>query len=140
MIEAIEDAIIAHLRQTMPTLKSVESYADQFDAAELMKLKPKFPAAFVTYAGSGFTRDGYGSIEDAATFTVLFGASDRRGDKSRKGAGGAVELSRAGLKLLRDQTLDLAITPLTPDRLRLVFDDKGMTIYGIDFATTFNLD
>lgn len=139
MIEKIEDAIIEHLLQTMPVLKTVESYAGQLEE-ELIKLKPKFPAAFVSYAGSELTRDGYGSTEDAAIFTVLFGASDRRGDKSRKGVNGAVELSRAGLKNLRDQTLKLDITALTPQRLRLVYNDKGMTVYGIDFATTFNLD
>ncbi|PLX93459.1 MAG: hypothetical protein C0621_07440 [Desulfuromonas sp.] len=139
MIEAIEDAIAARLKSEIADLKTVDSYAGQFEA-EVPKLLPTLPAAFIAWPSSRFDGVAYNSTDEKPRFTVLVAAKDLRSQaKARKGDAGAATLVRAALQALRGQNLGLEIERLKPEGISLVYTARGLVVYGLDMSTGFTL-
>lgn len=137
LIEQIEDAIIAAIREALPDVKTVESYAGQLES-DLPKLTSRMPAVFVLYGGDVITRDGYGDATHALRFTTMVACKDLRGKRqARTKDGGAYEIIAGVEAALTDSALGLVIDSLTAQRTDLVFASGSVVVYGIEWQTGY---
>lgn len=135
--EQLEDGIIEALRSGMPHLRTLETYAGQLDE-EIPKLPVRFPAAYVIYGGSRFEPiDGRGH-EERAEFSVLVAARTPRSGGPAPGQGGAYGLVKDVLSALSNRDLGLEMERLRPLGVSLVFASASVTVYGVDFRTSFD--
>jgi phage gp37-like protein len=137
--ETIEDAIIAELKAQVAYLKTVETYAGQIDR-ELDGLPVRFPAAYVSFGGSGFSPGDVGASghREAVDFSVLVCARHLGGqDKARKETGGAYDVVKDVLAALANKNLGLDIEPIMPVRASLLFAGRETAVYEVEFSTEF---
>lgn len=159
MISEIEDAIIARIKAAASTtpglgyqLSSVESYGGEFDG-DLAAVVRKFPAVWVTFAGSGKSRPSSTARNKwitPATFVVMVGARNVRGERAtRKGltVGGVIKevgvyqmLSDISLLLINND-LGLAIGNFKPGATRTLFNTKlngqALAVFAREWHTEF---
>jgi phage gp37-like protein len=136
--EKVEDAIIERLRDQVPTLRTVETYAGQLEV-DLRRLPFRLPAGFVLYGGSDYSPvDGPNHLE-RAFFTVYLAARSLRGQEdARKGDEGAYALVKAVLKALVNRNFGLPIEALRPMALRLQMATETLVLYALDLQTEFD--
>lgn len=137
--ETIEDAVIAEIKAQVAYLKTVETYAGQLER-DIETTPLRFPAAYVSYGGSGFSPGDVGSSghEETVDFSVFICARHLGGqDKARKEAQGAYDIVKDVLAALSDNTLGLDIEPITPMRASLLFSGHETAVYEVSFATKF---
>lgn len=135
----IEDAIIASIKDNVPAIKTVETWAGQIDA-ELNRLPVRLPAVYVAYGGSAFSGVDGPSHRENAEFTVIVASRNMRGDDAaRKDAGGAYEIVQSVLGAIANEDFGYAgIERLVPVRVSLIRASHGMAVYGIGFRTAFD--
>jgi phage gp37-like protein len=136
--EDIEDALLTALRESIPYLRTVKTYAGELEA-DIEKLSIPFPAAFVVYGGSDFDLiDGPGH-QESATFSVLAAArSLRSGERARKQDHGAYDIITEVKAALTNRRLGLDMEKLRPLRTYLVYTGRTVVVYGTDFGTSFD--
>jgi phage gp37-like protein len=134
----IEDGLLAALRENMPYLRTVKTYAGELEA-DIESLPVKFPAAFVVYGGSDFDLiDGPGH-QESATFSVLAAARSLRSEeRARKKDHGAYDIITDVKAALTNRRLGLDMEKLRPFRTSLVYAGRTVVVYGIDFGTSFD--
>ena len=159
MISQIEDAIIARINAAAAAtpglgykLPTVESYGGELDD-DLAAVVRKFPAVWVTFAGSGKSRPvatARNKWITPATFVVMVGARNVRGERAtRKGltVGGVIKevgvyqmLSDISL-LLVNNDLGLPIEYFKPGATRTLFNTKlngqAMAVFAREWHTEF---
>jgi phage gp37-like protein len=136
--EQIEDAIINELKTNIAYLKTVETYAGQLEGS-LERLPVGFPAVFVVYSGSGYSAVDGMYHEEKVEFSVLVAARDLKGgEAARKDAHGAYGIVKDVLAVLTNKTFGLDMERLRPVRTQLVFANRTVAVYGIDFRTGFD--
>ncbi|WP_027714902.1 phage protein Gp37 [Desulfuromonas sp. TF] len=137
MFDEIEDGLIAAIREGIPGLKTVESYAGQLEQ-EIKSLPARCPAVYVMFSGFGTSLDEYGAKTFKPRFTVLAATKDLRGQKeARTKTGGAYDLIKSLLTLLEDETLELEIEPLSVESCAQVFVSGSLTVYGLEVQTDY---
>lgn len=159
MLAAIEDAIIARIKAAAAAtpglgykLPTVESYGGELDD-DLAAVVRKFPAVWVTFAGSGKSRPSSTARNKwltPATFVVMVGARNVRGERAtRKGltVGGVIKevgvyqmLADISLLLINND-LGLAIGNLKPGATRTLFNTKlngqALAVFAREWHTEF---
>lgn len=138
-IPDIEDAIISAIKNNIPAIKTVETWAGQIED-EIGKLPVTLPAAYVAYGGSAFSPVDGPSHRERAEFTVIVAARNMRGgEAARKDAGGAYELIQSVLEALSNEDFGYAgIERMAPVRVSLIRSSRAMAVYGIGFRTAFD--
>ena len=139
--EALEDAIIVRLKAQLPYVRTCATYAGQFSPSELARKTVKYPAVFVSYAGSEFDPVDGPQFNESASFTLIVAAKNLRSDeRARKDAdSGAYKLVKDCITALTNQALGLTlIHAMTPQNVQLVFVDSGVAVYSIEFNATFD--
>jgi phage gp37-like protein len=137
----IEDAIKTAIKAAMPYVKTVETYAGQLEG-EIKELTLQFPAVFVAYGGSTLDWVDGRNFNDAPGFSVMVAAKDLRGSKDlRIGTHGCYRMINDVLVAITAQRFGLmAMEPMKPVKVSLIFISKTMAAYGIDFHTNFDTD
>jgi phage gp37-like protein len=133
--ENIEDKIIETLRAEVGDLRTVETYAGQLEG-EIEKLVVRFPAAFVAYGGSTFEWVDGPNHRETAEFSVLVAAKSLR--SAADSFASAKGLVKAALAALTNEDFGLDMEKLRLLRTTLVFTNKSITVYGLDFQTSFD--
>lgn len=141
--ETIEDKIIETLKQGIPELKTIETYAGQLEA-EIEKLPVRFPACYVVYGGSGFDFIDGPNHQETTEFSIIVCARNLRGSEAaRKGGAtpgeyGVYDLIKGVLDTLTNKKFGLDMERLKPLRTSLILMTKTIAVYGIDFQTSFD--
>ncbi len=135
----IEDAIKTTIRNSLPYVRTVETYAGQLEG-EIGERAAPFPAVFVTYGGSELDFIDGRSMSDAPRFSVIVVTKDVRGGRDlRKGTYGCYRMVRDVLSALTNRRLGLAaMEPMRPVRVSLIFISKTVAAYGVDFRTSYD--
>lgn len=145
-----EDAIIARLRLGLGRMVTeVGSYGGELDDG-LPSVIRRFPAAWVTFGGVTKTeptstrRDKF---KAHGQFVVMVGQRNVRGEAAGRRGGpaqgevGTYPLVYAVRRLLSGQDMDLPIDPLTPGRVRTLFntrlEDQAFSVFACEFATAW---
>lgn len=159
MIAAIEDAIIARIKAAASAvpglgyqLPTVESYGGELDD-DLPSVVRKFPAVWVTFAGSGKSRavaTARNKWRTPATFAVMVGARNVRGERStRQGVKVDGVLKEVGVYqmlddislLLINSDLGLPIEYFKPGATRTLFNTKlngqALAVFAREWHTEF---
>jgi phage gp37-like protein len=137
MFDAIEDGLITAIKAGVPVLKTVETYAGQLEA-DIKTLPTRCPAVYVMFSGFATAFDEYGAKTFKPRFTVLVASKDLRGQKqARRKEGGAYDIILALLALLEDETLELAIEPLSVQSCSQVFVSGSLAVYGLEYQTDY---
>jgi phage gp37-like protein len=159
MISVIEDAIIARIKAVASAspglgyqLPTVESYGGELDD-DLAAVVRKFPAVWVTFAGSGKSRPSSTARNKwitPATFVVMVGARNVRGERATrqglkvdgvlKEVGVYQMLHDVGLLLINND-LGLPVGNLKPGATRTLFNTKlngqAMAVFAREWHTEF---
>ncbi len=137
-VVAIEEAIKAGIRDAMPYVKTVDTYAGQLEE-DISRLVQPFPAVFVTYGGSAFEWVDGRSFSAAPDFSVIVAARDLRGKEDlRKAEYGCYRMVADALAAIANQTFGLDILPMKPVKVALMLVSRTVAAYGIDFQTAFD--
>ncbi|MDA8168677.1 MAG: DUF1834 family protein [Nitrospiraceae bacterium] len=134
----MEEKILAALEGGLPYLKTVGTYAGQFEA-DVKTMPAPFPAAYVVYRGSSFEPVDSANHMETADFTVLAAARGFSGGEDlRKSGYGIYRMTDDIILTLTNQRFGLDIAPVRPLRLSLVFASKTVAVYAVDFRTSFD--
>lgn len=135
MILEIVAALIAEIKLSLSTVRTVEGYSGQLEA-EADQLPFLDPAVFVVYSGSTPTRVDNRMFFESAKFLALACCRNLQGRTAAEGD--AVTLARQLVELLTNAKLGLDIEPLTPTLVELVFISGDLCVYGVHFETTYS--
>lgn len=153
--QAIKDAIAALERSYIAEIKSYGGEFDVSNERDFSEVVRRFPAVWVTFAGSGDPKHvGAGTVLLPLVFTILVGArSVRNEESSRHGAVaqdgktitvGSFQLLHDVARAIAGQSLGLPITPLTPSKIRVVFNTKtgneAVSVLSWDFTCRTELN
>lgn len=159
MIDQIEDAIIARIKAAASAtpglgyrLATVESYGGELDD-DLAAVVRKFPAVWVTFAGSGKSKPvatARNKWITPATFAVMVGARNVRGERAtRQGMKVGGVLKEVGVYqmlqdislLLINNDLGLPISHLKPGATRTLYNTKlngqALAVFAREWHTEF---
>lgn len=151
MITQIETALIERLRLGLGKMVfSVGSYAGEIDDAQLDVRR--LPACFVSYGGSHFeatAMSGRGrQHQTTETFVVLVMARSMRNLPASRAGGvlpqevGVNQLISAVKYLLINQTLGGLVSPITPKRIRTIWNSaevkrERLSAYALEFQMRY---
>jgi len=150
MIALIENAIIQRLQLGLGQLvREVGSYSGELDD-DLPEAIRRFPAAWVTFGGIVDSKPRSASRQQyrvQGQYVVMVGERSLRshlaGRQGGPGPGevGSYALVRAVRRLLTEQDLGLAISPLTPGKVRTLFNtrlaDQAFSVFACEFACSW---
>lgn len=137
----VEGAITTAVREALPYVRTVETYAGQLEG-EIETLALPFPAIFVVYGGSSFEWVDGRSYNEMSEFSVIVAAKNLKGSENlRNGEHGCYRMIADVLAALAHKNLGLAaIEPIKPVSVSLKSISKTAAAYEIDFRTRFDID
>ena len=135
--KTIEDKIIVELKNAIPYVNTVETYAGQLED-EIKKIPILFPALFVAYQGSKYEWIENENYNASIGFIIFCAAKNLRGSDRIKGEQGCYQMIEDVLSALTNKTLNLEIERIKPLSISFEYVSKGIAIYSVEVQTNFD--